>query len=184
MIESSRSLVRRGRCHLLGDDVSLDNDIIPAAFSRERITDAALLTPHLFETLDPTLAVSIEPGDIVLAGRNFACGKPRVQGFIAMGALQLSVLCASMPYKMLRRAVARGIPVITGADNVADIGRSGDDLEVDFASGQVRNLTRGNTVNVRSMSPVLHDIVAAGGMQAILREWLANHPEQANEGAA
>lgn len=175
----SRRLVRRGRCHVVGDDVSMDNGIIPARFSTQRVTDPKELAPHLFETVDGRIASRIRSGDIVLAGRNFACGKPRVQGFIAMGDLQLSVLCTSMPYRMLRRAVARGIPVITGIADVAGIAGDGDELEIDFASGSIRNLTRSVGTSAPAMPPVLRDIVAAGGMHAVLREWLAEHPEQA-----
>ena len=175
---AARSLLRRGRCHVLGDDVSLDDDIIPARYSRERVTDAKLLTPHLFARLDPGLATRIQAGDVVLAGRNFACGKPRVQGFIAMGELRLSIVCASMPYKMLRRAVARGVPVIAGVEDAAAIAADGDELEIDFACGRICNLTRNTEFSAPAMPPVLRDIVASGGTQAILRKWLADHPEQ------
>ena len=69
-------LIRRGRCHVLGDDVTLDDGIIPARFAAQRVTDPALLTPHLFETVDPGFASRVQRGDIVLAGRAFASGKP------------------------------------------------------------------------------------------------------------
>src|SRR5262245_33111178 len=98
-------LVRRGRCHVFGDDVPIDDGIIPRRFPAERVTDPAKLTPHIFETLDAEFARRVQPGDIVFVGKNFACGKPRVQGFIAMAALDLAVICTSMPYNMMRRAV-------------------------------------------------------------------------------
>lgn len=175
----ANGLLRRGRCHVLGDDVSLDNDIIPARFSRERVTDANVLVPQLFANLDPELAAKIRHGDIILAGRNFACGKPRLQGFIAMGALHLSVLCTSMPYKMLRRAVARGIPVITGVSDIAAIAGDGDELEIDFATGAILNLANDRSVTAPAMPALLRDIVAAGGTEAMLKQWLVEHPGQA-----
>lgn len=174
----AEGLVRRGFAHVLGDGVSLDDGIIPARFSGQRVTDPALLTPHLFETVDAGFAARVRPGDIVFAGRAFACGKPRLQGFIAMGALELSVVCGSMPYKMLRRAVARAIPVMVGTrDHIAVA--TGDEVEVDFSAGTIRNITR-NVVSVAPPMPgELSEIVAGGGMQAALLAWLAEHPEQA-----
>jgi 3-isopropylmalate/(R)-2-methylmalate dehydratase small subunit len=166
---------------LLGDNVSIDDGIIPARFAAQRVTDARELTPHLFESLDSQLPQRIQRGDIILAGRNFACGKPRVQGFIAMGALDLSVICVSMPYKMLRRAVARAIPVIAGVAEPQQLAANGDEVEMDFSTGVLRNLTRDTRVAVPAMPPILLDIVASGGMQAALEDWLVRHPEQALE---
>jgi 3-isopropylmalate/(R)-2-methylmalate dehydratase small subunit len=175
----ARSLIRRGTCHLLGDDVSLDDGIIPSRFAAQRVTEPRELVPHLFESIDPALAQRIEPGDIVLAGRNFACGKPRLQGFIALAALDLAVLCTSMPYKMLRRAVARAIPVIVGGPEPHSIATAGDEIDIDFSTGAVWNLSRDIRTAVPAMPSILRDIVAGGGMQATLKDWLARHPEQA-----
>lgn len=181
MSAATQTLIRRGRCHVLGDDVSLDDGIIPARFATQRVTEAKDLIPHLFESVDPQLAQRIQPGDIVLAGRNFACGKPRVQGFIAMGAMNLAVICTSMPYKMLRRAVARAIPVVTGGPAPSSMASSGDELEIDFSTGAIWNVSRNVRVSVPAMPPILRDIVSGGGMQAVLKEWLERHPEQAVE---
>jgi 3-isopropylmalate/(R)-2-methylmalate dehydratase small subunit len=178
---AAKSLVRRGRCHLFGDDVSLDDGVIPHRFAAERITDPQILIRHLFESIDPEFAGRVRPGDIVLAGRNFACGKPRLQGFIALGALDLAIVCVSMPYKMLRRAVAHAVPVLPGAPIPHEIAANGDELEVDFANGEIRNLTRSACTSLPPMPSILRDIVASGGMHAALRLWLASHPEQGRQ---
>lgn len=174
-------LARRGICHIIGDDVSLDDGIIPARFAAERVTDPAVLIPNLFASIDPDFASRAKRGDIVLAGCNFACGKPRLQGFIAMAALELSVVCVSMPFKMLRRAVARAIPTIVGAPDPAALARTGDEIEIDFTTGALWNITRNVRSVVPAMPPILSDIVGKGGAEASLRDWLARHPEQALE---
>ena len=175
----SDRLIRRGRCHVFGDDVTLDDGVIPARFAAQRVTDPTLLTPHLFETVDPTFADRARPGDIVLAGRNFAGGKPRLQGLIAMAALDLSIVCTSIPFKILRRTVARALPVIVGAPDPTGFAATGDDLEIDFSSGSVWNLTRDVKLAIPPMPAILADMVAAGGMEASLRDWLRRHPAQA-----
>ena len=107
-------LVRRGRCHVFGDDIPLDDGLIPFEMAIRRIDDPAQLCPELLRLIDPAFPERVRPGDIVVAGANFGCGKPHFQGFIAMAALGVSVVCASMPYKTLRGAISKGVPVLTG----------------------------------------------------------------------
>jgi 3-isopropylmalate/(R)-2-methylmalate dehydratase small subunit len=164
---------------VIGDNVPLDDGVIPRRLAAGRVTDAQLLVPHLFETLDPGFAARVKPGDILLAGSNFACGKPRLQGFIAMEALDLAIICVSMPGRMIRRAVARAIPVIVGTMDSRAIATAGDDIEIDFATGDLWNRSRDSHVQLPPMPTILCDIVASGGMQAALKEWLKRHPEQA-----
>lgn len=173
-------LLRRGRAHVFGDGVSLDDAIIPARFAAQRITDPSSLLPHLFENIDPGFAARVQPGDVILAGRDFACGKPRLQGLIALAALNLSVVCVSVPFKILRRAVARAIPVSVGASE--PLASTGDEVEINFATGAMRNHTTGRALEIPAMPPILAEIVAAGGAEAALRDWLARHPEQAAAG--
>ena len=177
--EPPSRMIRRGTCHVLPDNVSLDDGIIPRRFAALRVTDPGELIAHLFESVDPGFTGRVKRGDIVLAGENFACGKPRVQGFIALAALDLAVICRSMPYKMLRRAVARAIPVIVGGPDPVEIAATGDLVEVDFETGTWWNLTRDARTTIPAMPAILRDIVVKGGMQAMLREWLIHHPEQA-----
>lgn len=176
----STSLQKRGICHVFGDGVPLDEGVMAFKFAIERVTDPKLLIPHLFEQIDPTFAARVKPGDIVVAGKDFGFGKPHTQGFIAMAALDMAVLCESMPHKSLRRAVAIGLPVLTGCAGCTRFVKSGDELEVDFASGVARNLTSGATTQFAPMPPILRDIVANGGSAGSMRAFLAAHPELAD----
>jgi len=173
------SLVRRGFCHVFGDNVPLDEGVMAFRFAIQRVTDPKELIPHLFETIDPEFVKRVKPGDFVIAGRDFACGKTHVQGFIAMVALNMAVLCESMPYKPLRRAAGEGLPVLTGCRGAAEFARTGDEIEVDFTTGAARNLTRGSGVQFPAMSPILRDLALNGGMKGFLADWLQKHPEQA-----
>jgi 3-isopropylmalate/(R)-2-methylmalate dehydratase small subunit len=174
-----KSLKKRGYCHVFGDHISLDEGIMPFKFAIERVTDPEKLIPHLFKSTDPEFPNKVKPGDFVIGGQEFACGKPHVQGFIAMAALNLSVICESMPYKAMRRAVSVGLPLLTGCNPGADFVKNGDELEVDFQTGEAKNLTRGTSTRLPAMSPILRDIFVNGGMNGALAAWLKSHPEQA-----
>jgi 3-isopropylmalate/(R)-2-methylmalate dehydratase small subunit len=173
------TLVKRGTCHVFGNDIPLDEGFIPFELAIQRVTDPQQLIPHLFKQIDPGFPARVKPGDVVIAGSEFGCGKPHVQGFIAMAALGMGVICTSMPYKNLRRAVAKGVPVLDGAPAPEQLAATGDEVEIDFATGRFRNFTRGTEATVPAMPPILLDIVNTGGMDGLLKTWLADHPEQA-----
>jgi 3-isopropylmalate/(R)-2-methylmalate dehydratase small subunit len=114
-----------------------------------------------------------------VAGGNFGCGKPHIQGFIAMAALEMGVLCQSMPHKSLRRAMAAGLPVLTGCTDCMQFAGSGDELDIDFDSSAARNLSTGAATRFPPLPPILRDILAHGGSTGSLRAWLMAHPELA-----
>ena len=170
-------LVRRGTCHVFGDDIPLDEGVMPFRLAIGRVNDPAELIPHLFENLDPTFAKRVKPGDLVIAGRKFGSGKPHIQGFIAMAALGMGVVCESMPNMALRGAISKGLPVLTGCAGARDFAANGDEVEIDFATGAARNLTRGCDGRFPGLPPVLQEIIAKGGTRGVLAAWLDQHPE-------
>ncbi len=175
------SFVRRGFCHVYGDHVPLDEGVMAFRFAIQRVNDPKDLIPHLFEVIDPEFVRRVKPGDFVVAGQDFACGKTHMQGFIAMNALGMSVLCESMPYKPMRRAAGEGLPILTGCRGATEFAKTGDEIEVDFTTGAARNLTQGTQTQFPPMPPILRDLAVNGGMRGVLAQWLREHPEQAVE---
>jgi 3-isopropylmalate/(R)-2-methylmalate dehydratase small subunit len=171
------ALRRSGRCHVFGDAIPMDEGVMAFEYVIKRITDPQVLIPELFRHVDPEFARRVEPGDIVVAGRDFGCGKPHGTGFIAMQALGLGILCESMPTRSHRNAVSRGVPILADCAGVRGLMSTGDRIEVDYVSGAVRNLTTGAAADYAGMPPVLLDIVRAGGTTGFLRHWLETHPE-------
>lgn len=171
------TLIRRGICHVFGDGIPLDDGVMPFKYAIGRVTDPQELIPHLFEDIDSTFASRVRSGDIVLAGKNFGCGKAHMQGFIAMAFLGMGVLCDSMPYKSHRGAIARGVPVLTGCSNLAAFAANGDEIEIDFSSGTATNHTRGTRTQFPPLPGILADLVAQGGLRGALKRYLELHPE-------
>jgi 3-isopropylmalate/(R)-2-methylmalate dehydratase small subunit len=146
--------------------------VVPMRIVSEMRFDPAQIVPHLFEETDPGFHTRCRPGDLIVAGSNFGMG-PKMQGYIAMHALGLGLLCESMPFLAYREAIGIGLPVLTGCSEATSLCDTGDDLEVDFASGRFVNHTRRIERSFPPVPDALREIVAVGGTAAWLRDWWA-----------
>ena len=138
----------------------------------------------MFEQIDPGFVQRVKPGDIVVGGKNFGCGKAHMQGYIAMVALGLGLVCESMPYRPLRGAIAKGMPILTGCVGALEFAKSGDDVEINFTTGAAVNHASGARKTFPALPPVLNGIVAQGGMLGTLAAWLQAHPDMKGVGDA
>ncbi|PHP26607.1 hypothetical protein [Limimaricola cinnabarinus] len=163
--------VFRGRAHKFGDDVPLDDGFIPFRLAIGRVTDPQKLIPHLFEDVRPGFAEAATAGDVVIGGTDFASGKPHAQGFIALQALGVGMICESMPYNSLRAGVSSGLAFMTGCEGVSDMFEDGDGIQVDFASGHLENLSSGESRSFPPLDGSLRQIIEAGGSKGLLRRW-------------
>ena len=160
----------RGRCYKLGDDVPHAGGVIPNRLIVAREMDPQKIVPHLFVETDPGFHTRAKPGDIIVTGRNFGMG-PKSNGYIAMQALGLGLVCESMPFLAYRAAVGAGVRVLTDCFNVGEMCESGDELEVDFCSGFFVNHTRSITREYPPLPDTLRDIVEVGGNTGWLKRW-------------
>lgn len=164
-------LVFKGRVWKYGDNVDTDV-IIPARYLNT--TDHAELAAHCMEDIDPGFAVNHNPGDIIVARRNFGCGSSREHAPIAIKAAGIScVIAHSFARIFFRNAVNIGLPIFEAAEAV-DEADQGDELEVDAGAGVIRNLTKGREYKVRPLPPFIQEIIAAGGLMNRLKEKLAS----------
>ena len=162
--------VLRGRCFRLGHDVPHAGGVIPNRYIVARQFDPAELVPHLFEETDPGFHQRCRAGDIVVTGRNFGMG-PKMNGYIAMRALGLGLVCESMPFLAYRAAIGEGLRVLTDCPAVTDMCDTGDELEVDFRNGLFVNRTRNVSREYPPMPEALMEIIELGGNAGWLKRW-------------
>ena len=170
-------LVFRGRARVLSDDegrliADIDTDMI-FHNSFLHITDIGEMGKYALGNLNgwSDFASKARPGDIVVAGANFGCGSSRQQAVDAFRSLGVGALiAASFGAIYLRNAINSALaagrcPTLTQWNAIDPPIRSGDEVEVDFASGRFSNLTRGIEIGaVDAWSNVQKDIYTAGGL--------------------
>lgn len=166
------SWTMRGRCWRLGHDVPHMGGVVPMRVVSEQRFDPKDIVPHLFAETDPGFVERARPGDIIVAGRNFGMG-PKMQGYIAMQALGIGVVCESMTFLAYREAIGIGLRLLTGCEGATGVCSTGDDLEVDFRAGRFVNHTTGVTKQFPGVPEALSDIVEVGGTTAWLKRWWA-----------
>lgn len=162
----------RGHAWVFGDDMPNDGGLMALRFVREQQYDPAILAAHCFAEVDPAFARRVKPGDFVVAGRNFGYGNAHIQGFLGLKGLGVGLLAESMSRGAFRAAINAGLPLTVPAPGLRDAVQSGDELEVDFVAGRIKNVSRGVDIQAEPLPPVLREIIGAGGGIAHMQQRL------------
>jgi len=151
----------RGRAHKYGDHVNTDV-IIPARYLN--VSDADQLATHCMEDLDAEFVKRVQPGDVMIGGEDFGCGSSREHAPIAIKAAGIgAVIARSFARIFFRNAINIGLPVLVSPEAAAAI-EAGNEVEIDLATGTIRDVTRGATYQAQPFPDFLRDIIAAGGL--------------------
>ena len=135
----------KGTAHKVGEHIDTDA-IIPARFLVT--SDAKELGANCMAGLEPDWVKRVKPGDIMVAGRNFGCGSSR------------------------EHAPNMGLLLMEVGDDVDKI-NDGDELEVDAATGVIRDLTNGAEIQCPPLPASMAAILAKGGLVNYVKERLA-----------
>jgi len=160
----------RGRVHKYGADVNTDV-IIPARYLN--VFDADELAQHCMEDIDGDFANRVRPGDIIVAGTNFGCGSSREHAPLAIKASGVScVIATSFARIFYRNALNIGLPILE-CEGAAASAESGDVIEVDLSSGDIRNVTRGLSFRAAPFPDFMLELIDAGGLIEYTRRKIA-----------
>jgi 3-isopropylmalate/(R)-2-methylmalate dehydratase small subunit len=156
-----------GRAVLIGDDVNTDY-IISSSRKKETL-DPAVLRAFLFESIDPGMAGSIRPGDILVAGRNFGCGSAMEVAVTAVVAAGIrAVLARSFSRTYYRNAINNGlIPIECDTRGVAANARL--HLALTAEGARVADLTRGCDIIGHPLPAIMLEILSEGGLGPYIR---------------
>ncbi|HJC14053.1 MAG TPA: 3-isopropylmalate dehydratase small subunit [Candidatus Agathobaculum intestinigallinarum] len=157
----------KGRVFKYGDNVDTDV-IIPARYLN--IADPKELATHAMEDIDAEFVHKMQPGDIVVATRNFGCGSSREHAPLVLKENGVScVIASSFARIFYRNAINIGLPILeceAAANGIDD----GDTVSVDFDTGVITNETKGETYQAAAFPPFIQSIIQAGGLLKSLKE--------------
>jgi len=161
--------VFRGRAWVVGDDI--DTDMIYHG-SYLPLTDPEEMAKHALEYVPgmEDFTEKVQPGDILVAGKNFGCGSSREHAVITLQYNDVSAVVAeSFSRIFYRNAVNLGFPIIE-VPGITQAVETGDDLEVDANTGIVRNVTKRTELKGHPLSGLEKEIMTAGGLFGYLKK--------------
>jgi len=151
----------KGKVWKFGKNIDTDV-IIPARYLNT--SDPAALAKHCMEDADPDFSKKINPGDIIVAGKNFGCGSSREHAPIALKAAGIGcVIAPSFARIFYRNSFNMGLPIFECDETVIAI-REGDEVEVDADAGEIRDLTTGDVFKAQPIPPFMQELIADGGL--------------------
>ena len=157
----------KGRVFKYGDNVDTDV-IIPARYLN--ITDGMELAKHCMEDIDKDFIKNVQKGDIMVAQKNFGCGSSREHAPLVIKCAGVSCVIAETFARIFyRNAINIGLPIIECPEAAKAI-QAGDEVEIDFDSGMIHNITKDETYKGQAFPPFMQKIIAAGGLVNYINE--------------
>ena len=154
----------KGKVWKFGDDIN--TDLVIPGFAVLMTLEEQL--PHCFSANRPGWVDDVQPGDVLLAGRNFGVGSARPIGDVLRAVGIGGVVADSFNGLGLRNCINAGLPPLP-CPGVLDAFDEGDVADVDWTTGEVQNVTKGNALQGDPVPKALRDIVEHGGVESILR---------------
>ncbi|MCD7806515.1 MAG: 3-isopropylmalate dehydratase [Lachnospiraceae bacterium] len=153
-----------GTVWMLGDDIDTDI-IIPTEYLALKTVED--MKPYGFYPLRPELPGLIQPGDIIVAGKNFGCGSSREQAPEIIKALGVScVIAKSFARIFFRNSINNGLLLIEN-DQIQEAVKEGDSLTV-YTNQYLEH--QGKQYPIEALPDNLLDILNAGGLVKAMRK--------------
>jgi 3-isopropylmalate/(R)-2-methylmalate dehydratase small subunit len=161
------------RCWVYGNDVNTDV-IFPGKYTYTAQSPEEIAS-HALEDLDPAFAAGVQPGDVIVAGRNWGCGSSREQAVTALKYAGVPVIVAvSFGRIFYRNCINQGLLPVVCPDLRAVV-QTGDTIQIDRAAGQI--VAGDRVFLIPALSPSVQAILDAGGLIPMLRARFTSPPD-------
>ena len=154
-----------GRVIKYGDNVDTDV-IIPARYLNT--SESSELAKHCMEDIDKDFHEKLKQAAIIVAGGNFGCGSSREHAPVAIKESGVSCIIAkSFARIFYRNAINIGLPILESVNAPDGIGE-GDEVEADFDTGIIVNITKGKEYQAAPFPDFVQEIIRSGGLMNTL----------------
>ena len=156
----------KGFVHKYGDNVDTDV-IIPARYLN--IADKKELATHCMEDIDTNFVKVVKDGDVMVGVYNFGCGSSREHAPMVIKESGISCVIAKTFARIFyRNAINIGLAILECPEASEKID-SGDEVAIDFDTGVITNLTKGETYQANPFPDFIKKIIQAGGLMADIK---------------
>ena len=156
----------KGFVHKYGDNVDTDV-IIPARYLN--IADKKELATHCMEDIDKHFVDVVKAGDVMVGGFNFGCGSSREHAPMVIKESGISCVIAKTFARIFyRNAINIGLAILecpAASDGIDD----GDQVAIDFDTGVITNVTKGETYQAEPFLDFIKDMIQQGGLMASIK---------------
>lgn len=151
----------KGFVHKYGDNVDTDV-IIPARYLNT--ANHKELASHCMEDIDKDFVGKVKVGDIMVGGENFGCGSSREHAPIAIKESGIScVIASSFARIFYRNSINIGLAILE-CDEASKKINAGDEVEVDFDSGIITNITKNESYKADPFPEFIKNIINSNGL--------------------
>ncbi len=158
----------RGRVAFIFEEIDFDVDQI-VGVKNIKIQDVAELAKVAMQAYDPDFAKVVQPGDLLVGNHNFGYGHPHYPPMRAMRHLGITgVVAESFSPGYWRGEISMGFPQVS-CPGILGLVERWDEIEVDWAAGVVRNLTRGRETAFEPLARADYEMLDAGGLLQYLK---------------
>ncbi|MFN3305693.1 MAG: 3-isopropylmalate dehydratase [Candidatus Kapaibacteriota bacterium] len=151
--------------YVLGDDISTDI-IYPGRYMATVLPSE---TPkYVFDDIKELHEILIrgkfQPGDFIVAGKNFGCGSSREQAVSTLRGYDVRIIAKNFARIFLQNSINLGLPTFICPEIEAEIG---DELEI--IDDRVINKTKGKEFKLQPHHKSRQAIIEAGGLISYTR---------------
>ena len=152
--------------HKYLDNVDTDV-IIPARYLNS--SEPSELAAHCMEDIDKDFVNNVKQGDIMVARNNFGCGSSREHAPIAIKASGIGcVIAATFARIFYRNAINIGLPIMECPEAAENI-NNGDEVEIDFDTGIIKDITTGKEFKAEPFPEFIKEIINKNGLMNSLK---------------
>lgn len=156
------------RVWIFGTDVNTDQ-IVPGRYAPYMLKNEADLRKYPFVEARPDFAPSVQPGDLIVAGRNFGCGSSREYAPLALKMVGIGAIVAPLFARIFyRNALNLGIPCFT-ADLTAIL-QDGQQVELNLEQGLLI-ADDGRHIELPAPPAFMRQVWAEGGIVPYYRKY-------------
>ena len=156
----------KGPVFKYGDNI--DTDVIITARYQNTQSEAEQAS-HCMEDIDKTFVTRVKAGDIMVGGENFGCGSSREHAPMVIKESGISCVSAKTFARIFyRNAINIGLAILECPEASEKID-SGDEVAIDFGTGVITNLTKGETYQANPFPDFIKKIIQAGGLMADIK---------------